>query len=199
MDSIDYYNRHASDYYDNTVEISMKEILEKFIVLLPEGGTVLDLGCGSGRDSLFLIEEGFDVTALDGSSELCELAEIHIGQEVLNMRFEEIDFQEVFDGVWACASLLHVPEEKIDMILEKVITSLNKKGILYMSFKYGNFSGERNGRYFKDYNTGEIKELIARHKELEIIEIFKTNDLRKERADEKWIHVLAKKIKCMES
>lgn len=195
MDSIDYYNRHASDYYDNTVEISMKEILEKFIVLLPEGGTVLDLGCGSGRDSLFLIEEGFDVTALDGSSELCELAEIHIGQEVLNMRFEEIDFQEVFDGVWACASLLHVPEKKIDMIVEKVIKSLNKKGILYMSFKYGDFSGERNGRYFKDYNTREIKELIARHKELEIIEIFKTNDLREERADEKWIHVLAKKIK----
>lgn len=83
MDSIDYYNKYASIYFDSTVELSMEKILDKFIHYLPDNAVVLDLGCGSGRDSLYFIERGFDVTALDGSEKLCELAAIHIGQDVL--------------------------------------------------------------------------------------------------------------------
>lgn len=194
MDSIDYYNRHAADFYDRTVELDLKEELERFILLLPEGAAVLDLGCGSGRDSLYMKEEGLDVTAMDASEELCELAQIHIGQDVLLMRFEEIDFMEVFDGVWANASLLHVPLEEMDEILDKIIKSMKTEGILYMSFKYGDFSGIRDGRYFKDYNTRELKELLGRHPSLELIEIYKNEDVREEKKMDRWIHVLARKL-----
>lgn len=198
MDSIEYYSKYANIYFEKTVDLNMEVILDKFIELLPEGATVLDLGCGSGRDSFYLIEKGFDVTALDGSKQLCELAEIHIGQDVLNMHFEDIDFEHVFDGIWACASLLHIKAEDIDGIMDKIIKSLKMDGILYMSFKYGEFSGIRNERYFEEYNTRGLKELISRHKELQILDMWKSNDIRIEMDDDVWIHAIVKKINIEE-
>lgn len=198
MDSIEYYSKYANIYFENTVDINMEVVLDKFIELLPEGATVLDLGCGSGRDSFYLIEKGFDVTALDGSKQLCELAEIHIGQDVLNMRFEDIDFENVFDGIWACASLFHIKAKDIDAIMDKIIRSLKMDGILYMSFKYGDFSGIRNERYFEDYDTRALKEIISRHEELEILDLWKSSDIRIEMDNDMWIHVIVKKINIEE-
>lgn len=194
MDSIEYYNRNAGTFYENTIELNMDSVLDRFIEYLPEGSAVLDLGCGSGRDSFYFIENGFDVTALDGSKELCELAEIHIGQDVLNLTFDEMDFDDVFDGIWACASLIHVDKDEIDDILKKVIISLKTGGILYMSFRHGDFSGYRGQRYFQDLKMKSLKELIGRHSELEILEIFLTDDVRTSR-NEEWINVFAKKVK----
>lgn len=194
MDSIDYYNKYANLYFESTVELNMEETLDKFMGYLPEDAEVLDLGCGSGRDSLYFIEHGIDVTAIDGSKELCELASIHIGQDVLPMQFSELDFHEVFDGVWACASLLHITPNELEEVLEKVVTCLKPGGVLYMSFKHGEFSGFRNGRYFNDYKTKTMKDLISKQDELELIEIWKSPDVRTERGDEVWLNILAKKI-----
>ena len=194
MDSIDYYNKYANIYFESTVELNMEVILDKFIGYMPESAEVLDLGCGSGMDSLYFIEKGFDVTALDGSEELCELASIHIGQDVLHMKFCELNFHEVFDGVWACASLLHTTPNELEEGFGKVVECLKPGGILYMSFKHGEFSGFRNGRYFNDYKTKTMKELVSKYKELEIIEIWKSSDVRTERSDESWLNVLVKKI-----
>jgi 2-polyprenyl-3-methyl-5-hydroxy-6-metoxy-1,4-benzoquinol methylase len=173
LDSIEYYNQNAADYFEKTVDINMQECWDSFTGLLPEGGSVLDLGCGSGRDSAYFNSCGFDVTAMDASEEMCDLATIHIGQDVLNLSFAEIDFNEVFDGIWACASLLHVPGNEMDNILEKIINSLKINGILFMSFYYGDFEGDKDGRYYKDYGTRTLKELIQRHEKIELIEIRK--------------------------
>lgn len=194
LDSIDYYNKYASIYFENTVDLNMEETLDKFITFLPEAGAILDLGCGSGRDSLYLINKGFDVTAIDGSEELCQLASIHIGQDVLNMKFSELDFHQVFDGVWACASLLHTTPEQLHDIIDKVSDSLNPGGVLYMSFKYGGFQGYRNGRYFADYKIHDMEEILDNHKELQIIEIWKTSDIRSEREEDIWLNVIVKKM-----
>ncbi len=192
MDSIEYYSQNASEYFEHTVDIDMKEDWERFTELLPEGGSILDLGCGSGRDSEHFISLGFDVTAMDASEEMCDLASIHIGQDVLNLTFDEIDFEEVFDGIWACASLLHVSGSRIDDIMDKVVKSLKGDGVLFMSFHYGDFEGERSSRYYKDYRTKALKELIARQKELELIEIWKEDENRDD-SDKAWICVLARK------
>lgn len=193
LDSIDYYNKYANIYFESTVELNMKEISDKFINYLPESAEILDLGCGSGRDSLYFIENGFDVTAVDGSEELCELASIHIGQDVLNMQFSELDFQEVFDGVWACASLLHITSTELEDVLNRIVKSLKPGGVLYMSFKHGEFSGFRNGRYFNDYKTKPMKELISKFEDLELIDIWKSPDIRADRIEEHWLNVLVKK------
>ena len=100
MDSIDYYDRYADIYYENTVNLNMEKILDQFLELLPENAEVLDLGCGSGRDSIYMEDHGCYVTLMDGSEQMCKLAEIHTDKEVLHMTFEEMDFEEVFDGIW---------------------------------------------------------------------------------------------------
>lgn len=193
MDSIEYYNKNSAEYFDHTIDIDMQELWDSFTEYLPEGGSILDLGCGSGRDSSYFISKGFDVTAMDASEEMCDLASIHIGQDVLNLSFTEMDFDQVFDGVWANASLLHVPSNEIEDIFIKVINSLKVNGILYMSFRYGDFEGERDYRYFKDYRTRDLKELIAAHKNQELIEIKKTEDFRNDK-DYQWIYALVRRI-----
>lgn len=193
LDSIDYYNKYANLYFESTVDLDMGEIQEKFMEHLPECGEILDLGCGSGRDSLTFIENGFDITALDGSEELCELASIHIGQDVLMMDFNQLDFHEVFDGIWACASLLHIPSEELEDIFKKVILGLKSGGILYMSFKYGDFAGFRNGRYFNDFKTKTMKDFINKFEELDIIDIWKSEDIKGDLGDDMWLNVLVKK------
>ena len=193
MDSIEYYSQNASEYFEKTVDIDLKNDWERFIELLPEEGSVLDLGCGSGRDSEHFISHGFDVTAMDASEEMCDLASIHIGQDVLKLTFDEIDFNDVFDGIWACASLLHVPAIKMNDIMGKVVKSLKWNGVLFMSFYYGDFEGERNGRYYTDYRTKALKELIARQHELELIDVWKEED-SKLNNENMWVCVLARKI-----
>jgi SAM-dependent methyltransferase len=193
LDTVEYYNKNAAEYFESTVNIDMQDICEKYIGLLPEGGSILDLGCGSGRDSDYFISCGFDVTAMDASVQLCELAGIHIGQHVLNLSFSEIDFVEVFDGIWANASLLHVPGIKIDNIMQKIIRSMKSGGILYMSFKYGEQEGMQNGRYYTYYRSKTLKELIAKFSQLELIEIRKSQDIRAE-MDTLWISAFVRKI-----
>lgn len=195
LDSIDYYNKYANIYFESTVELDMGETLERFVSMLPEAGEILDLGCGSGRDSLEFIERGFDVTAVDGSSELCSLASIHIGQDVLHMQFDKLDFQEVFDGIWACASLLHTSPEELEVVLGKVIDGLKPGGILYMSFKHGEFTGFRNGRYFNNYKTKAMKEVISKFSDIDLVDLWKTSDIRNEKQNEEWLNVLVRKVR----
>ncbi len=193
MDSIEYYDKNAVEYFERTVDISMQSWWDIFTEQLPEGASILDLGCGSGRDSAYFISCGFDVTAMDASEEMCDLASIHIGQDVLHLSFAEMDFNQVFDGIWACASLLHVPSDEIDTILAKVINSLKINGILFLSFHYGEFEGERDGRYFTDYRMKTLKELIGRYENLEIIEIDKCGDSHDDNETE-WIYALIRRI-----
>lgn len=193
MDSIDYYNKYAAKEFEETVNQDMSEIMREFLNYLEEGDTILDLGCGSGRDSLTLYELGYDVTPLDASSEMCKLAEIHTGLDVLQMTFEQIDFDDVFDGIWACASLLHTPKKELSGILTKIARALNEKGILYMSFKLGDFEGFRGERYFSDFTPDSITQLLRENGRFEILKLWETEDIRSGHSDVRWLNVLAKK------
>ena len=196
MDSIEYYNKHAAEYFQKTVDIDMQEHWDAFMKLLPEGASILDLGCGSGRDSAYFLSCGYDVTLLDASKEMCNLASIHTGRDCLNLSYEDMDFHNVFDGIWACASLVHIPSNRIDGILKKILKGLKVNGIMYMSFHYGDFEGLRDGRYFTDYKTRALKELIMRQKNVELIEIQKCKDIQSKRQDEEysWIYAIIRKI-----
>lgn len=187
-----YYNKNANEFFEATVDADMTDNYKPFLSCMPQGGKILDAGCGSGRDSHAFLAKGYDVTAMDGSIEMCRLAGEYIGQEVVHMQFQEIDFAPIFDGIWACASLLHVPSLELERVLGKLLKGLKEEGVLYASFKYGDFEGERNGRYFCDLDETKAKEVFTRVG-YKVTNMWMTGDVREGRGDEKWINILAKK------
>ncbi|MCR4717637.1 MAG: class I SAM-dependent methyltransferase [Lachnospiraceae bacterium] len=191
MDSVDYYNKYANAYFDTTVALDMSDVLERFIDMLEPNATVLDLGCGSGRDSKILIENNFEVTLLDASSELAELADIYTGVEPLVMDMRDMDFDSVFDGIWACASLLHLPKDDMKDMLRKISDALKEGGICYLSVKKGDFEGFRQERYYSDYEPLELKMLLEDVGSFEDIEIWENEDARIE--GQEWVNALIKK------
>lgn len=188
---MNYYDENAQEFFNGTVDADMTPHHEEFLKLIPENGTILDAGCGSGRDSLKFKSLGYDVTAIDGSKEMCKLASEYSGVNVKHMQFQDMDFTNEFNGIWASASLLHVPSTEIEMVLEKLKKSLKEDGILYASFKYGDFEGERNGRYFNDLTESSAIELFEKM-DFKIIKTWITSDSRKGREDEKWVNILVK-------
>lgn len=195
MDSIDYYNQYASLYFENTVNLDMGETAKKFMELVEEGGNILDLGCGSGRDSKLFMEHGFEVTAMDASSEMCELAGIHTGLDVLLLDARQMEFEEVFDGIWACSSLLHITPVELAEVLKRIEKSLAPGGVFYMSVKKGEEQGFRNKRYFADYEKEELERLCEENTNLTVLETWNTLDIRSDRANQTmWSNLLAKKI-----
>lgn len=193
MDSIEYYNKYAVKVFEDTVDQDMDQIMKAFLSTLKEGDTILDLGCGSGRDSLTFYELGYDVTPMDASVEMCKLAEIHTGLDVLHMTFEEMRFENVFDGIWACASLIHVPKNEIQGILTRISHALKNSGILYMSFKYGDCEGFRGERYFNDYTEESIESLLRENGNFELVDTWRTDDVRSGHSHAQWVNVLARK------
>jgi len=191
--TLSYYNNSAKSFIEGTIDADVSDLRRRFHDYLPASAHILDLGCGSGRDSKAFLDKGYTVTAMDGSMECCKLASDYIGQEVRCKSFEELDFDREFDGVWACASLLHVTYEELTGIFKKIAQALKPGGILYASFKYGDFEGERNGRYFTDLTEERLKVLLEPVESLEIIETFVTQDLREDRDGEKWLDVILKK------
>ena len=117
--SLSFYDAHAKEYAALTVKADMSPAYDRFLAYLPAGAAILDAGCGSGRDSLCFMKKGYDVTMLDASGEMCKCAEALTGQKALCMGFHEIEFADRFDGIWACASLLHVSEKELENVLGK--------------------------------------------------------------------------------
>ena len=193
MDSIEYYNKYAAKVYEDTVDVDMSEIMEAFLKLLEEGDTILDLGCGSGRDYLTMYEMGFDVTPLDASEEMCKLAEIHTGLDVLQMFYEDMEFEDVFDGIWACGALVHVPKNEMPEILGRIHDALCSRGVLYMSVRKGEFEGFRGERYFTDYTMDSLISMISKTGLFDIIKTWETDDVRSSHSDRVWINLLARK------
>lgn len=191
--SIEYYDKNAREYYEATVNADMSDACDRFLNYVIQGGRILDAGCGSGRDSLYFIQRGYDVVSIDGSQEMVEFSSRLTGQKTLQMKFEEIAFRNEFDGVWACASLLHVPKSEIQNVLRKLVISLKANGILYVSFKYGDYEILRDQRLFNSYDEDGLLELLQSAPELEVISIWETKDVRPGREEESWINCVCRK------
>ena len=190
--NIEYYNQNADSFYESSVEADMSEWQNRFLRHIPAGGRILDAGCGSGRDSKAFIKQGFSVVAFDASREMCKRASELLGQEVWQMRFEEMSFDDEFDGVWACASLLHVGDNDLSDIFKKIHNALKEDGILYASFKYGDGKKERGERRFIDFTEESIKPILLMSG-FEIVDSGISSDIRPGRENENWTNVVAKK------
>ena len=191
--TLDYYNQNSSDFIKGTVDVDFSKIRAEFLSYLKSGACILDFGCGSGRDSKAFIDMGYDVIAVDGSKELCEFAADYIGQPVICSLFQDFIPDKKFDGIWACASLLHLEKPDIISVMKNLADAWKDAGCFYVSFKYGEFSGERNGRFFTDITNESFRLLISKIPSLVIDKEFITSDVRPGRENEKWLNVLLKK------
>ena len=192
--TLNYYNQCAEAYNETTLNIEFDSKREMLLKYLQPNAHILDLGCGSGRDSKGFLQKGYKVTAVDGSKELCKIASKNIGQDVICQLFNELDAVNEFDGVWACASLLHLPTNELKQTLKRVEKALKKDGYFYASFKYGDFEGERDGRYFNDFTEVSFSTLLKEFPNLELQEVEGTTDVIPGRENVSWLNVIMKKI-----
>ena len=145
--TLQFYRDNAQAYADWAKAPSTR--LVRFLGLLPAGGSILELGCGAGNHSAVMLGEGFKVRATDGSPEMAAIASRRLGHPVEAMRFDELDAQQAYDGVWASACLLHVPRDELANILARIHRALKPSGVFYASFKIGESDGRDNlGRYY---------------------------------------------------
>jgi len=191
--TIEYYNINAEKFYNNTVGIELIDIYLKFLKYIPDGGRILDLGCGSGRDSLYFIQNGYDVISMDGSEEMVKLSSELTKRETLFLRIEDIDFQNQFNGIWASASLLHIDKNLTESVFNILCNALRNDGILYASYQYGTGTSILEGRYYNNYDVTSFAELIDNVNNFEILTNWITKDLRPEMEDENWLNVILKK------
>ena len=189
-----YYDLNAKEFFESTVQVDMSPVYERFLKHIPVGGSILDAGCGSGRDLKAFIDLGYRGEGFDASSELAELASEYTKTSVRCISFEQVDYKSQFDGIWACASLLHLNYEELPNALQLLAESLNLSGTLYASFKYGN--GERNegGRHFTDLNEVRLKDLLIEVSQLDLLESWVTGDQRTDRSQQ-WLNFTCKKTR----
>lgn len=191
--TMEYYNGNATRFYQDTIHVEFSEIQKNFTQYLLQGARILDFGCGSGRDSKAFLDQGYQVDSLDGSEEMCKLAEKLTGQSVRQMRFQDFEETSYYDGIWACASLLHLEPEELKEVLLHLYNALKMDGYLYASFKYGEFTGIRNGRYFTDMTQESLMEIVQSAGGFETVDIQISTDARPGRDDEKWINIILRK------
>ena len=188
----DYYKEYKDEFINSTINCDMSfhyHLFEKY--LKEDSKAILDIGFGSGRDSLYFKDKGYDVTSIDPVVEFCDHG-VKIGLDKVHcMRVQDMTFDNEFDGIWACASLLHIPTYEMVNVLNKCYNALNDGGVMYCSFKNGEFEGERGGRFFLDLIEERFRQFVSKTK-FEILEVVITEDVRPDRT-EKWLNVVMKK------
>lgn len=192
MKTIDYYNKYAEEFTASTFEVDMESLYQPFLAELPEGARILDVGCGSGRDTLAFKNKGYQVDAIDYSEELVKKATRLTGIPIKLKSFYEVDDYEAYDGIWACASLLHCERSRLAEVLEKMVQALKPNGVIYMSFKYGDSDRDQDGRQFTDLDENQAEALLEQFDNVQHIQQWVTLDQRPDR-QEKWLNLLWKK------
>lgn len=190
--TLEYYQHHADDFFNSTVNVDMRSLYTPFLERIPKGGRILDAGCGSGRDSKAFIQQGYRVEAFDATGEMAKLASQHTGLPVKQMTFSDVDAVNRYDGIWCCASLLHVSAAELPDAMAKLARALKPGGIWYVSFKHGDGERVKDGRRFTDLNEQRLNTLLAGLAGITLVGYWITEDKRPDRS-EMWLNVLLQK------
>ena len=198
--TIEYYNTHADRYSEVTRNADMSDIYKRFEEHLKPGSRILDLGCGSGRDSKYFLDKGYKVVSLDASEAMCRKTQELTGKAAVHMRIEDMNYENEFDAVWACASLLHVAKSDMHKILEKAMKALRVGGVLYASCKYGKSERTRDdGRTFANYTEARVCDMVALVSGASLEDVWTSQDVRLDRIGQGhlWVNVLVKKTRVV--
>ena len=194
MNTLDYYNKNSEEYFNSTLNVDMTNTYKEFLKLVPEGGKILDLGCGSGRDSMNFMKLGYEVIAVNGAKKLAKRASVLLRKEVIVSTFEELELKEKFHGIWACASLLHIKREDLKTVLNNLYNNLDDNGVFYMSFKYGEkeYVDDKN-RYFNCFTDESIISFINENTKYNILGLYITEDKLGRVNEVKWVNLICNK------
>ncbi len=194
--TISYYDSHAAEFCENTASMDMSELYAPFFLEIPAGGRILDAGCGSGRDSLAFLKKGYQVVSIDASAQMVNATTKLTGQEAKLLQFDALEFDSEFDGIWACASLLHVARRDLNPILTRLTKALKPNAVLYLSFKYGDCERIEAGRFFNDLNEMLLRTSLANHPQLELVRVWTTDDVRTDRRGrQSWLNAIVRRHK----
>jgi SAM-dependent methyltransferase len=188
-----FYERHGAEYHAATAHVDMDRLYEPFLRELPPAASILDAGCGCGRDTKAFAQRGYRVIAIDASPALARLAAAFTGQPCMTLALQDIAFSAAFDAVWACASLVHVPTCDAGNVVDRFARALKPGGVLYISVKEGD--GERtaaDGRLFCDYTVATLRALIAPVAALRELAVWTTADVRGSQHG-RWLNTLQRK------
>ena len=192
--TINYYNINAEEYYKRTINADVSELRNRFIKHLNPNGRVIDIGAGSGRDMIFFRTLGYEVDGIDASEELCNLVYRNTGMSVENSRIQEWKPEKQYDGIWACASLVHLSECEILDFIKVATNALNEKGVLFLSMKEEIDSGyDENGRFFINFTNELLEKILRTNKELELVDDWYSDDTLS-RVVFRWRNIIA--VKC---
>ncbi len=188
--TITYYNEHASSFIEQTISVDLRGTQDHFLSLLPRCAHILDFGCGSGRDIKYFRSKGYRAEGVDGSDEMCFRASRYTETKVRKMLFQDLTDVASFDGVWAAASVLHLSSEELPFVLQKMATATVDLGVLYLSFKYGEFEGMRSERFYNDMTERKFRRILHQVPSLTLEESWISSDVKPGFENDKWLNLL---------
>lgn len=191
--TIEYYDKNAQAFVDRTLTRDMSSQYARFLQHVSDGGSILDVGCGSGRDLKYFSDQGYTVQGVDASQQMVEFARNHSLQSVDQLRFDEIKYKEKFDGIWACASLLHVPKSDLHGTLCLLSQALKPSGVMYISLKEGEGEEILDDRFFSLWTNDSLRALIELQTSLDCIDVW--NEEPYPQRKDHWICALVRKTK----
>lgn len=191
--NLNYYDINAVEFFESTFQVDMESLYQSFLRYLPDNALILDLGCGSGRDTLAFKKKGYQVVATDYSKKLVDKASKLVGIDVRFESFYELSELNLYDGIWASASLLHCERKRLPEVIGKILAALKMNGICYMSFKYGEKDRYKDGRDFTDLNELQIRNLLREFDNILLLQQWITIDKRPDH-NQDWLNIVFQKI-----
>ncbi|WP_019955993.1 class I SAM-dependent methyltransferase [Yoonia vestfoldensis] len=193
----DYYDRHATIFIATTRDVDMSDARERFLAAVPARANgparILDAGSGSGRDALALRVLGYDVKAFDASPAMVAATQAHAAVETRLMCFEDFAWEHSFEGIWACASLLHVSDADLSGVVDRLAAHLVPGGALYLSFKRGTGARVKDGRRFTDMTAEGLAALLDGCGAFNEPDLWESRDCRPDRTSEVWVNAVVNK------
>ncbi|MBK5200118.1 MAG: class I SAM-dependent methyltransferase [Spirochaetaceae bacterium] len=189
----DYYDENTELYIKNTFYCDMSESYKIFLKYLEPGDSILDAGCGPGRDSLYFLKEDFKVSAFDNSQSMVDFASAKTGIKVDKNNFLDISYENQFNAVWASASLLHVSRKDLPVAFKNLYSALKVDGLFFCSFKCRSQDFKSGNRIFTCFNEVSFNKFIKDLPFFSILELYISQDKRENRDDELWVNVILKK------
>jgi SAM-dependent methyltransferase len=191
--TIEYFDQNAERCFADAFTITERTNQDHFLSYIRPGGTILDYGCGSGRDAAYFRARGFEVVPTDGSREMCRLASDYLGTPVRVLEFNELDEKGRFDGIFASASIMHLEYEKLLEVFPKMARALHAGGILFVSFKYGETDGYLGKRYYTKMTEDRLARTLENFDEFELVEQGTFGNEHPDQPDFRWLYACLRK------